>query len=294
MNIKALYESVTQSIIKDLEAGVAPWVKPWKAGARGGMLPFNAVTNRSYNGINIPILWDAWLRKGYPTQGWLTYKQAQAAGAQVRGGEKGVHIVFTRKVSVKDAEEEDKLIRMLKTFVVFNEAQVDGLSQSARENGDAKPACPNFEESDEHAYRFIRATLADIRHGGDRACYAPLQDYILLPHATAFESRAHYTATALHELCHWTGAERRLKRDLTGRFRSKSYAAEELIAELGAAFLCAHLGVEGKLRHADYIGHWLELLKSDDKAIFTAASKASQAADYLRAFSEKPAAAEAA
>lgn len=280
MDIKALYKSITDNIIRDLEAGTAPWVKPWKASARGGMLPFNSISNRSYSGINIPILWGAWMEKGYPTQGWLTYKQAQAAGGQVRAGEKSTSVVFTKKLLVKD-EDLEKQISMLKVFHVFNEAQVAGLPKLP------PPKIVIDENPDDSAHRFVRATLADIRHGGDRACYIPSQDYILLPHATAFETRAHYTATALHELCHWTGAKQRLNRDLTGRFRTKSYAAEELVAELGAAFLCAHLGVEGKLRHADYIANWLALLREDDRAIFTAASKASQAADYLRGFSEK-------
>lgn len=279
MHIKALYESVTQSIIKDLEAGVAPWTKPWKSGARGGLLPFNAVTNRSYNGINIPILWHVAIERGYETQGWLTYKQAQAVGGQVQAGQKGTHIVFARKLALKD-DEDEKIISMLKTFVVFNEAQIDGLPKSQ------VIETPTIDRQDA-AQSFINATGAYIRHGGDRAYYQQEGDLISLPPEGTFESRAYYIATALHETVHWTGAKHRLDRDLTGRFRTKSYAAEELIAELGAAFLCAHLNVEGKLRHAEYIGHWIKLLKEDHRAIFTAASKASQAADYLRSFSEQ-------
>ena len=285
MHIAALYESVTESIIKDLEAGVAPWTKPWKSGARGGLLPFNAVTNRSYNGINIPILWNA--GRNYPTQGWLTYKQAKASGAQVRAGEKGTHIVFTRKLDLK-GDENERLISMLKTFVVFNEWQMEGLPKAAL--GETEPL-PALQDA---AQAFIKATGAYIRHGGDRAYYQQEGDLISLPPESAFDSRAYYIATALHETVHWSGAKHRLDRDLTGRFRTKSYAAEELVAELGAAFLCAHLNVEGKLRHAEYIGPWIKLLKEDDRAVFTAASKASQAADYLRSFSEKVAEEEAA
>ena len=281
MDINALYQSVTQSIIKDLEAGVAPWTKPWKGGARGGLLPFNAVSNRSYSGINIPILWAEQQRHDYPTQAWLTYKQAQAAGAQVRAGEKASTVVFTKKLSFKDDEDVQKQVSMLRTFSVFNEAQVDGLPKVE------EPIAPEPSVAHAAVESFVQATGVDIRHGGDKACYIPFMDYVLLPHETQFEGREHYLATKLHELVHWSGHKRRLDRDLTGRFRTKSYAAEELIAELGAAFLCAHLSVEGKLRHADYIAVWLELLKNDDRAIFTAASKASQAADYLRAFSEK-------
>jgi antirestriction protein ArdC len=132
---------------------------------------------------------------------------------------------------------------------------------------------------------FIAATKADIRIGGDRACYVPSLDFICLPPEAAFKSREHFLATALHECGHWSGHKSRLDRDLKSRFNEKAYATEELIAELTAAFLCAHLGITGELRHAEYIASWISLLKDDDRAIFTASSRASQAADYLRAFS---------
>ena len=141
------------------------------------------------------------------------------------------------------------------------------------------------DQKQDRAATFIAATKADIRIGGDRACYIPALDFITLPPETAFKSREHFLATSLHECGHWTGAKSRLDRDLKSRFNEKAYAAEELIAELNAAFLCAHLGIRGELRHAEYISHWLALLKEDDRAIFTAASKASQAANFLRAFS---------
>ena len=136
------------------------------------------------------------------------------------------------------------------------------------------------------AERFIKATPADIRHGGSRACFVPSLDIIQLPPRSSFVDDGNYHATTLHELKHWSGDKKRLNRDLKNRFGSQAYAAEELIAELTSAFLCAHLGVNGELRHASYIDHWIALLKEDNRAIFTAASKASQAADYLRSFSE--------
>ncbi|MFN3658183.1 MAG: ArdC family protein [Pseudolabrys sp.] len=281
MQVKALYQSVTNDIIKQLEEGTPVWIKPWKCGARGGLLPFNAASNRSYSGINIPILWAAAHARGYPTHGWLTYKQAQAAGAQVLAGEKSTTVVFTKKLMLKDDEDVEKQIGMLRTFNVFNEWQMEGLPKAVLE---APPPLPLLQDN---AQAFINATGAYIRHGGDRAYYQQNGDLISLPTVESFESRAHYLATALHECCHWTGAKHRLDRDMTGRFRTKAYAAEELVAELGAAFLCAHLNIEGELRHADYIASWIQLLKEDDRAIFTAASKASQAADFLRAFSEK-------
>ena len=284
MHIKTLYESVTNGIIADLEAGIVPWTKPWKSGDGGfGALPINAATGRGYNGINIPILWGARHEKGYPTHGWMTFKQAQGLGATVRGGEKSTHVVFTKQLTLQDSEtEEEKRIGMLKAYSVFNVAQIDGLPQKETE-----PFVLTEDRRMQDVEEFMRTTGADIKIGGDRACYVPSMDFVALPPLDAFKAPSNYYATALHELGHWTGHSSRLNRDLRSRFAKQSYAAEELIAELTAAFLCAHLHIEGELRHADYIGHWLKLLREDDRAIFTAASKASQAADYLRAFSEK-------
>jgi antirestriction protein ArdC len=279
MHISALYESVTNSIIADLEKGVASWVKPWSGGGVGA-LPTNAATGRDYNGINIPILWHAALSKGYPSQGWMTLKQARGLGATVRAGEKGTHVVFTKKLTIKE-EDEEKQIAMLRTYTVFNTAQIDGL-QPSENIGRLEP-----EARQDAVTSFIAATKADIRIGGDRACYVPALDFICLPPENAFKSREHFLATSLHECGHWTGAKSRLDRDLKSRFNEKAYAAEELIAELNSAFLCAHLGIRGELRHAEYIASWISLLKQDDRAIFTAASKASQAANFLRAFSSE-------
>jgi antirestriction protein ArdC len=288
MKTADLYESVTNAIIKDLEAGVASWVKPWKTNG-GGVLPFNAATKRSYNGINIPILWHASSVHGWPTLGFMTYKQAKDIGAQVKGGEKGTTVVFTSKLTIQsEVNEEERQIGYLKAFTVFNVSQIDGLEpEPVKEK-------LNEQRRDDQATRFIQATGATIKHGGDRAFYRIADDYVQLPEVTAFESYEHYLATALHETVHWSGNKKRLDRDLNNRFGTQAYAAEELVAELGAAFLCAHLGVEGKLRHAEYLANWLQLLKEDNRAIFTAASKASQAADYLRTFSEQVAVPEAA
>jgi antirestriction protein ArdC len=162
--------------------------------------------------------------------------------------------------------------------------QIEGLRLS--EPASTLPEQVDLLENDP-VQRFIEATRADIRIGGNKAFYIPAFDYIALPPVTAFKTKEHYQATGLHELSHWTGSKKRLDRDLAGRFGTQSYAAEELIAELSAAFLCAHLGIEGQVRHADYIANWLTLLKSDNRAIFTAASKAGAAADYLRSFSEE-------
>ncbi|MCC3246426.1 ssDNA-binding domain-containing protein [Methylocystis sp. WRRC1] len=278
MHIAAVYENVTKSIIAELEGGTAPWIKPWKSGTRVGIMPANAINGHHYRGINVPILWHAADERGFPKNAWLTFKQALDAGGHVRKGEKGTQIVFTKRISVTDDDDEARQISMLRAFTVFNVAQVEGVEALAPL---PEPPLSGVVET------FVSATGADIRHGGDRACYVPSRDFIALPNASDFESEQHYEATKLHELVHWSGNEKRLKRDLANRFGTKAYAAEELVAELGAAFLCAHLGVEGRLRHDEYIASWLSLLKEDDRAIFTAASKASAAADYLRSFSEK-------
>jgi antirestriction protein ArdC len=284
MQTRSLYQSVTDTIIKDLEAGVPSWIKPWIDGNAGGdIMPINFASGRQYSGINIPILWHSQQVHGYPTSRWLTFKQALPLEACVRKGERSTTVVFTKKVTIKKDTEDDKQLSVMRTFHVFNVAQIDGLPDQPN------PRLVDFADGDINqnaALRFIQATKADIRIGGDRAFYTPTLDFIQIPPEQAFTGREHYLATALHELAHWTGSKKRLDRDLSGRFKTRSYAAEELVAELSAAFLCAHLGIKGELRHAEYIGNWLELLKDDDRAIFTAASKASQAADYLRGFSE--------
>ncbi len=278
MHMAALYESVTQSIIDDLQNGVPAWVQPWRTKRRTalGLLPANIATGRTYSGINIPILWHAAKNAGYPDPAWMTFRQALALNANVRKGERGTHIVFTRKLTVKKEEDEEKQISMMRNYSVFNIAQIDGLPPAILMSEDTPPPL------DAAAQRFIEATRADIRHGGSRACFVPSLDIIQLPQRSDFATIESYFSTALHELGHWSGFETRLNRDLKNRFGSKAYAAEELVAELASAFLCAHLGVNGELRHASYIETWLALLKEDSRAIFTAASKASQAADFLR------------
>ena len=276
-----MYENVTRAIIEEMERGAVPWVRPWKSDRHsvGSVMPVNASTGRSYSGINVPILWASADQHAYPSHAWMTFKQALEHGANVRKGERGTHVVFTKPLVFKGEDEEIEKRSMLREYTVFNIAQVDGFMFA--------PA-PLRSEPERHAAvdAFIAATGATIRHGGDKACFVPALDFVNLPPASSFKSIEPYYATALHELGHWSGAKPRLDRDLSGRFRTRAYAAEELVAEFAAAFLCAHLGIKGELRHAGYIENWLELLRHDDRAIFTAASKASQAADYLRSFSE--------
>ena len=289
-----IYTEVTNKIIAELEQGAAPWVKPWTSGRKNGIgvMPANAATGRTYAGINVPILWMAAADRGFEQPGWMTLNQANKLGGKVRKGEKGTTVVFTKRIVIDDkaavnpsgtGDDDRKEISMLRAYTVFNLSQIDGLADDLMA---PPPPLPSLNWHLEQAGAFITSTGADIRYGGDRACYVPSRDFINLPPVGAFKSIEQFQATALHELSHWSGASHRLDRDLTGRFGSQSYAAEELIAELSAAFLCAHLGIQGELRHAGYIDSWLKLLASDKRAIFTAASQASKAADYLRSFSE--------
>ena len=216
----------------------------------------------------------------HTTSNWMTYQQAQSLGSQVSKGEKATTVVSTKQLNVKDKEtEEDKKVGMLRTYFVFNEDQIDDLPSRSVE-------MLSPERRIEAVEAFITATGADIRLGGNKACYVPAYDFVALPQKHQFRSLEQYYATGLHELSHWAGNEKRLNRDLKNRFGTKAYAAEELVAELSATFSCSHLGITGELRHAEYIANWITLLKDDQRAIFTATSLASKAADYLRTFSE--------
>jgi antirestriction protein ArdC len=283
----SLYDEVTATIIEQLEAGVFPWVRPWSKAKAALGLPRNAVTKRAYSGINILVLWSAVIEGGFPSQDWLTFRQAQAAGGCVRKGERGRTVFYAdRFVPRKDRdaapererdEDEARAIPFLKRFTVFNAAQCEGLPEGLV----AEPAALPPREMHRAAEELIAATGADFRIGGSEAYYAPLADFVMVPPQGAFHHQIDYYRTALHELGHWTGHGSRLDRDQKGRFGSAPYAREELVAELASAFLCAALGIEPTVRHADYLGSWLAVLRVDNRAIFRAASQASKAADYL-------------
>lgn len=281
--MQSIYEQVTVKIVAELEAGVVPWVKPWTSKGGNTDIPVNAATGRRYSGVNVLLLWGAAIDKGYTVGKWLTYLQARGLGGQVRKGEHAEHIVFASHVEKHDADGElEQRYRLLKFYAVFNVAQMDSLPAGACSSAPARP----IDEALAGAERFITTLGATIHHGSSKAAYSRQADAILLPLRESFETDAHYIATALHEHAHWTGHKSRLDRDLNGRFADQAYAAEELIAELTAAFLCAHLSVPGKLRHPEYIAAWLDVLKSDQQAIFTAAARATEAADYLRRIGE--------
>lgn len=282
----SIYAEVTARIIAELEAGRVPWVQPWDSAAASPGLPRNAATGRAYSGINILLLWGAVIERGYATQGWLTFRQALGAGGCVRKGEQGVTICFAdrftpdaEKARAAETGDDPRRIPFLKRFTVFNVAQCDGLPEAMTA---AAPPLPE-REIVPVAEALIAATGADFRIGGDKAFYSPGGDFVQVPPQPAFAKQINYYRTALHELGHWTGHPSRLARDLSGRFGSPAYAREELCAELASAYLCAALGIAPTVRHADYIGSWLEVLRADDRAIFRAASLASKAADYVLA-----------
>ncbi|WP_077510156.1 ArdC family protein [Sphingomonas sp. LM7] len=282
-----LYDEVTARIIAEMEAGRVPWVQPWgRADGASAGLPRNALTGRSYSGINVLILWGAVIGAGYPSQGWLTFRQALEAGGAVRQGERGTSVVYADRF-VPEAEKaravetggDARTIPFLKRFTVFNVAQCDGLPA----NFSAEPVPLPEREIVPVAEAVIAASGVAFRIGGSEAFYSPSHDFVQVPPQPAFFDQINYYRTALHELTHATGHASRVGRTITGAFGSKDYAREELVAELGSAFLCASLGIEPTVRHADYLASWLAVLREDNRAIFRAASGASKAADWLLA-----------
>ena len=294
-----LYDEVTAGIVAELEQGRAPWVQPWGTpGAKAGLgLPKNALTGRSYSGVNILILWHHVVRAGFATQTWLTYRQAQEMGGQVMKGERGVTAchadTFIPKAERARAERDGgdpERVPFLKRFTLFNVAQCEGLPADVYAGAAPLPEAEIIPQAE----NLIEATGADFRVGGTKAFYVPSEDYIRVPPQPAFFDQINYYRTCFHELGHWTGHKDRLARDLSHSFGSKPYAREELVAEMASAFVCATLGIAPTVRHTDYIGSWLEVLREDNRAIVRAASQASKAADFILAFQEDETTAEAA
>ena len=284
-----LYDEITGKIISELEAGRIPWVQPWGTAAAKAPLamPKNAATRRGYSGINVLILWGSVIEHGYSGQSWLTFRQALGLRGNVRKGERGTTVVYADRFTPEDARlratatgEEAHAIPFLKRFTVFNTDQCDGLPEEVTVI--APPPPPSLIEPQVEA--LIRATGIDFRIGGNRAFYSPTDDFIQVPPPQAYFEPINWHRTALHELGHASGASHRLNRDLTGAFGSKKYSFEEIIAEISAAYCCASLGIAPTVRHADYIGSWLEVLREDNRAIVRAASQASKAADFILCF----------
>jgi antirestriction protein ArdC len=276
-----LYAEVSARIIAELEAGAAPWMKPW-ASTAGANTPCNAVTNRPYSGCNVVLLWMA-ANADYRTPRYLTFKQALDLGGNVRKGEDGTKVFFVKQLQVADRDGEEgetRVVPMMREYTVFNVDQCQKLPDRVMTLGEVKVRNPD--ERDATIDEFLGSSGIEIREGMGEAYYRPGADFISLPRFETFKNAATFYATAFHELGHATGHKSRLDRDLRHRFGECAYAAEELVAELCAAFLCAEFSVDGDLRHAGYIQSWIGLLKADSRAFFTACSKAQAAADYLR------------
>jgi antirestriction protein ArdC len=292
-----VHEAVTNQIIAAIEAGAGEWKMPWHRSGGALSRPVNIASNKAYRGVNILSLWVAVEARAYTSNVWGTYRQWQATGAQVRKGEKGSLVVFYKEMHVRaeDGQADDagdgsgevgfEKRLFARASTVFNAAQVDGWKAPVEPDA---PAPVQFDPVSV-ADTFIAGTRADIRHGGDRAFFRPSSDHIQMPPRDTFVGTdtstpvEAYYSTLLHELVHWSGAPHRLDRRFGKRFGDDAYAAEELVAELGAAFLSADLEVSLVPRpdHAAYVASWLKVLKADKKAIFTAASKAQQAVEFL-------------
>jgi len=300
-----LYTEVTAKIVKELEAGRFPWAQPWAARGEAATiaagLPKNASTGRAYSGINILLLWGAAIENGFSGQTWLTFRQAKALGGSVMKGERGSMVVYADKFIPKDEQarvekegggetgretvrgtvsRSNAFVPFLKRYTVFNAAQCEGLAEELTAGAKPLPEC----DAIPRAENLIKATGADFRIGGDKAFYVPSQDFIRVPPQPAFFEQINYYRTCFHELGHWTGHASRLNREFKGRYGSHAYAREELVAEMASAFVCASLSIAPTVRHANYLGAWLEVLKEDNRAIFNAASLASKAADFILAF----------
>jgi antirestriction protein ArdC len=279
-----IYEKVTNQIIAAIEAGAGNFRMPWHAAAGESLLPVNAASKRGYRGINVLALWAAARAKGYASNVWATYKQWQELDAQVREGEKATLVVLWKFPERDEGEEEPAEANgrkkgrggLARGYFVFNSGQVDGYTP---------PELPALDPAlrIEPVENFFAALDADIRFGGVEAFYRPDEDYIQMPEYRHFRDVESFYGTLAHEATHWVGAPGRLSRDLSTRFGSEAYAIEELVAELGAAFVCATLGISNEPRpdHAAYISSWLAALRRDKRAIFTAAAKAQAAVDWM-------------
>lgn len=294
------HSRITGRILAELEQGTRPWLKPWSGGdmaASGQTRPLRA-TGQPYRGINVLLLWIEAQASGFVSPSWMTYKQAQALGAQVRKGEHGATVVYygdSTKTVHDDASGEDREqgFRFLKTYTVFNVAQIDGLPE--RYHGIPEPALEV--ERIAAAEAFFASIPATVNHGGDKAYYMPSADRIQLPPFVAFHDAHGYYATRGHETVHWTRHESRLDRGFgREKWGDAGYAREELVAELGAAFLAADLGlaIEPRPDHASYIASWIKVLQNESRAIVLAATHAERAVAYLHQLAHPEAIREAA
>lgn len=282
-----IYTQITNSVIESLEQGVKPWTQPWNATHAAGPVSKPLRHNgQAYAGINVLMLWISAMERGYSAPIWMTYRQAAELGGQVRKGEKGSPVVYAGAIQKTEedectGEEIDRTIPFLKSYTVFNVEQIDGLPGHFTAKAEASS---NLDARIVEAEAFFEATGAEIGHGGDRAFYAPGPDRVQMPDFEDFRDAQSYYATLAHEITHWTHHKKRLDREFgREKWGDSGYAREELVAELGAAFLCADLGIELEDRadHAAYIASWLKVLKNDKRAVFSAAAHAQRAVEFL-------------
>ncbi|MFO1154814.1 MAG: zincin-like metallopeptidase domain-containing protein [Rhodospirillales bacterium] len=290
---KDIYSRVTDRILADLAKGVRSWVKPWNAEHAAGRITRPLRHNGTpYKGINVLLLWGEAVERGFAAPIWMTFRQAKQLGACVRKGEKGSLVVYADKITRTErndnGEDVERQIPFMRGYTVFNVEQVEGLLPHYHASANAQPLDPIARI--DSAERFCRAIGADIRHGGTMAYYAIHNDHVQMPPFESFADAESYYGTLTHELTHWTRHPKRLDRDFGRKARGdEGYAREELVAELGAAFLSADLGITPDVRedHAAYIGHWLKVLDDDKRFIFSAAAHAQRAADYLHSLQPK-------
>lgn len=284
-----IYSRITDRIVAQLEAGVRPWQKPWNAEHAAGRITRPLRSNgEPYRGINVLVLWDAAEQAGYSCPIWLTFKQAIDFGGNVKKGEKSTSVVYASTFNKVDDEGNVDKIPFLKQYAVFNAEQCEGLPEKFSES--SQPVNSPVERI-ERADLFFRHCGSTYDHGGNRAFYRIDDDVIRLPRIETFVNAEAYYATLAHEHIHWTRHEKRLNREFgRKRFGDCGYAMEELVAELGSAFLCADLELTPEIRdeHAEYLACWIQVLKDDKKAIFTAASYAGNAVEFLHGFQPQP------
>lgn len=282
-----IYSRITDQIISSLEGGVKPWMQPWNAGhAAGPVSRPRRFNGEAYSGINILTLWASAMDRGFAAPIWMTFRQARELGAHVRKGEKGSPVVYANSIVKTETDEatgdeSDVTIPFMKGYTVFNVEQIEGLPSHYYAQ---REATRNPDERIVHADMFFGALGANILNGGNAAYYRSASDHIQMPMFDAFFDAQSYYATLAHESIHWTRHPSRLDRSFEQqRFGDAGYAKEELVAELGAAFLCAdlELKLEDRNDHAAYIGSWLQVLKGYKHAIFAAAAHAQRAVDYL-------------
>ena len=278
-----VYTRITSQIVNAIENGVGNWRMPWHTSGKFAFSPINVTSKKPYRGINTLCLWAAAQSKGYERGEWGTYQQWQEHGAQVRKGEKSTTVVFWKFSDAVESQDENEehpasgpRLLFTRGYSVFNASQVDGYDPKS-DGG------TTTEQRIESAEVFFKGINTRVVHQGNRAFYSPADDTITLPPFAAFLTPLDYYSTRAHETGHWTSAAGRCNRELGKRFGDNAYSMEELVAELTAAFSLAHLGLSSEPRqdHAQYIGSWLKVLKADKRAIFTAASKAQQAADFI-------------